>query len=247
MGKLKTFIVQQAERWGRVRIVRPDMLYALPEQEHLKRFFSHFEVDCVFDVGANSGQYAQMLRTKVLYNGPIVSYEPIPTLAQSLRLQAKHDRKWYIEEIALDSAERDVSFHVMEFSQFSSLHCPSTAESTRFTNKNKVSNVISVRTSTLQKEIAKYSALLGFKNPFLKMDTQGHDLAVALGAGSDLREFIGIQGEIAIKCLYEGAPDYREALDFYAKHGFDLSAFVPNNEGHFPELIETDCILFRKN
>ena len=77
------------------------------------------------------------------------------------------------------------------------------------------------------------------------MDTQGHDIEVALGAGKLLSEFIGIQSELAIKRIYADAPTYDEALKFYADRGFVLSAFVPNNAGHFPYLIETDCIMFR--
>ena len=38
-----------------------------------------------------------------------------------------------------------------------------------------------------------------------------------------------------------------EALSFFSNHGFELSAFVPNNYGHFPSLIETDCIMFRRD
>jgi hypothetical protein len=40
--------------------------------------------------------------------------------------------------------------------------------------------------------------------------------------------------------------DYRVALDFYQAAGFELSAFVPNNFGHFPELVEMDCIMFNR-
>ena len=79
------------------------------------------------------------------------------------------------------------------------------------------------------------------------MDTQGHDLAVAAGAGEELKAFVGLQSELAMVQLYAGSPSYREALDFYASYGFTLSAFVPNNFGHFPRLMEMDCIMFRES
>jgi hypothetical protein len=68
---------------------------------------------------------------------------------------------------------------------------------------------------------------------------------VARGAGESIREFVGLQTELAIQRLYAGTPRYDEALDFYREYGFVLSALVPNNEGTFPYLIETDCIMFR--
>jgi hypothetical protein len=81
----------------------------------------------------------------------------------------------------------------------------------------------------------------------LKMDTQGHDLAVAVGAGEELKAFIGLQSELAIVRLYARSPTYQETLDYYASYGFTLSAFVPNNLGHFPRLLEMDCIMFRES
>ena len=58
-----------------------DQLYALHEQEHLRRLLRYLRVDCVYDVGANAGQYAGMLRDKADYKGRIISFEPIPWLA----------------------------------------------------------------------------------------------------------------------------------------------------------------------
>ncbi len=62
-----------------------------------------------------------------------------------------------------------------------------------------------------------------------------------------LREFIGLQSELSIKRLYADTPDFVEALAYYRSQGFELSAFVPNNLGHFPVLLETDCIMYRAN
>jgi hypothetical protein len=40
---------------------------------------------------------------------------------------------------------------------------------------------------------------------------------------------------------------YNTAIENYARLGFDLSAMVPNNAGHFPVLVEMDCILIRRS
>lgn len=214
------------------------------ECEHLRRFFRHFAVDCVFDVGANAGQYATMLRQRVGYRGPIVSYEPVPEFAAELRAAAAPDHSWAVEELALDATTGQAGLNVFTKGQFSSLH-PLSDLAQQFEEDVKLVRRIEVRTGTLADELARYQAKLGFKRPYLKMDTQGHDLSVAAGAGDRLRDFVGLQSELAIRRLYAGAPSYEEALQFYRDRGFELSALVPNNVGHFPRLLEIDCIMFR--
>src|ERR1700730_4738304 len=215
------------------------------EWEHLRRLFEHFAIDCVFDIGANAGQYATMLRTRVGYQGHIVSYEPIPELAAKISAAAALDPAWFVEELALDAVEGHATLNVFASDRFSSLHSASAAATQQFHEKVSLERRIEVRTGTLANEFVKYQTRLGFKKPFLKMDTQGHDVSVAVGAGDRLRDFVALQSELAIQRLYEDAPGYEEALEFYRGHGFELSALVPNNLGHFPRLLEIDCIMFR--
>jgi FkbM family methyltransferase len=239
-------LADTAERWLGLRIVRPGQLPLLFEQEHLRRFLAHFAVDCVFDVGANGGQYAAMLRERVGYGGFIVSYEPVPELAQRMRELARSDPRWFIEEAALDRTVGTARFNVMADAQFSSFHETSSAAADLFATPAAVMRKLEVRTATVAHELVRYRERLGFRRPFLKMDTQGHDLAVAEGAGPALRDFVGLQSELAIQRIYADSPAHDEALRFYRERGFEPSAFVPNNAGHFPRLIEIDCILYRR-
>ena len=237
-------IIKRALR--RYRIIRKGQVALIFEEAHLQRFFKHYTVDCVFDVGANEGQYATMLRQKVGYQSDIISFEPIPAAAEILRQKSRKDPRWHVEQIALDRLPGKATFNVMEGKKFSSLHTPSQAEVDLFQNTNRVAERISVETATLKGIFDKYKKLLDFKRPFLKMDTQGHDLEVAQGAADVLRSFVGLQSELSIKKIYNDIPDYKTVIDYYLSEGFELSAFVPNNEGHFPRLIEIDCIMYNK-
>jgi FkbM family methyltransferase len=228
-----------------VHVVYRGKVAPIFERDHLEQFLRHFEVDCVFDVGANAGQYARMLRTEIGYQGSIVSFEPIPELAGQLREQARTQNGWFVEELALDEQEGQASFNVLAGNQFSSLHTVSEEGSDLFRKQTQLTRQIDVRTSTLALQLQKYRQELGFKRPFLKMDTQGHDVAVANGAGKQLKQFVGLQSELAIKRLYDDSPSFQEALEFYRERGFELSALVPNNFGHFPRLLEIDCIMYR--
>ena len=227
------------------RMVDENSIHALWEQRHLRRLLSHYDVDCVFDVGANYGQYAQMLRRFCRYKGWIVSFEPIPAVSAALRARAASDPKWITEEVALGSRDGVQTFNIMKSSQFSSLSVPRHDDVATFRELNSVVESVSVKTETLDTAFARLQHRLGFRRPFLKLDTQGYDTAIVSHAGAALMQFVGLQSELAVKKLYVDSEDFRDALTIYEGRGFTLSALVPNNQGHFPRLIEIDCIMVR--
>jgi FkbM family methyltransferase len=230
-----------------LRLVDKRRMHLLPEQTHLRRLLKHLNVDCVFDVGANTGQYGDMLRRRARYEGRIVSFEPLPDAAAAARRKAKRDPLWAVEEIALADVAGTRVFNVMASSQFSSLSEPKSDEVGRLAHLNQPLRRIMVEAETLATVLPRLQAQYGFTRPFLKMDTQGFDLAVLRGAGDVLSRFVGFQSELSIRRIYQQAADFRDALTFYQSLGFDISAFVPNNNGHFPALIEIDCIMIRRD
>ena len=194
----------------------------------------------MFDVGANAGQYADMIRNKCGFSGPIISFEPIPALANALK--RRPSKNWFIEQTVLGRDVRTVNFNIMVEDQFSSLN---DRRSDGPIASAPIAETLSLRSSTLAVEFDKYQNILGFKRPFLKMDTQGSDLDVAIGAGDRLQRFIGLQSELSFEPLYESAPLAADAIEFFRARGFTLSALVPNNAGQFPQLYEADCIFYR--
>ncbi len=244
MLALKRYVAKLVERMSGNLVIWPkSKLHLVHERLQLRRFFAHFGVDCVFDVGANRGQYATMLRD-IGFRGPIISYEPNPEMAEKLRKLSANDRAWYIEELALDREAGPATFHLMNNSEFSSLHTPAADQPDVFNISNNIARDVHVMRATIAEELPKWRDKLEFKRPFLKMDTQGNDHAVVIGAGDALQVFVGLQSELAIRKLYEGAIGYAECLATYRERGFELSALVPNNAGHFPLLLEIDCVMF---
>lgn len=220
-------------------------LYYLWEILHLKQVFGTFNIDCVFDIGANMGQYALMLRKKVGYRGLIISFEPIPRAAAALRELSLADDKWVIEECAISTFNGKQDFNIMADTQFSSLSQPSHNEVDNFSQKNRIESTITVATETLSSAYNRLQTACNFTRPFLKMDTQGHDVEIIKASQAMVKQYLGLQSELSVKKIYESSVDFREALTFYEKLGFSLSALVPNNAGHFPRLIEVDCIMLR--
>ncbi len=247
---LKKILLEGHFLMGKIRhyrIVDSRKVYALHEQEHLRHLLQYLKVDCVFDVGANAGQYARMLRRDAHFTGRIISFEPIPWLANEIRRAAAHDDLWTIEEIALASATGEGQFNVMAGNEFSSLGTPNHDETSLFVNQNVMERRIKVHKETLESAYNRLKHEHEFKRPFLKMDTQGFDVAILKSGEEIASEFVGLQSELAIKRIYKESADFRDAISIYNELGFELSAFVPNNSGHFPHLIETDCIMVRSD
>ena len=225
-------------------IIHPAEVHQLPERLHLRRFFDHFGVDAVFDVGANEGQYAIQLRDEVGFYGDIISFEPIPEVAAGLARQASADPLWHVVTLALDREAGPATFNVMAASVFSSLHRPADDQPEVWLKVNSVARQIDVMRH-IGDRAAALCDKLGFSRPFLKMDTQGNDLAIFEGAGAAIAGFVGLQSELSYVNTYTDAPGFAEALAAYSAAGFRLSALVPNTAGHFPDLNEVDCIMYR--
>lgn len=224
-------------------ITRSGQGWELIEPEVLTRFLRAFRVDCVFDVGANVGQYAKRLR-QIGYLGLIISFEPNPNAFQQLEDAARSDRRWIVSQTALDSEVRNVAFNVMKSDQFSSLHMPDHSTTNTFQHMNAIEATVPITTTTLDIIFTTLQAQFNFSRPFLKMDTQGHDSYVVAGGSKCLSNFVGLQSELSLTPLYQDSLGFAETLNLYRSKGFKLSALVPNNAGHFPDLHEIDCIMY---
>jgi len=210
---------------------------------HLQTFLRRYAVDCVFDVGANDGGYGRRLR-RLGYAGRIISFEPIPEVCDQLRRAAAGDPLWEVRQEALDEESRTVSFNVMSGSQFSSLHAPNTGAAANLDKLNSVERTVTLQTRRLDDAFPELQAAYGFRRPFLKLDTQGHDLSVFRGGANVVSNFVGLQSEMALTPLYKDAPLMQQSMDAYMAAGFRPSGFLPSNAGHFPHLHEIDCVMF---
>jgi FkbM family methyltransferase len=245
---MRTYANRIRAKLENAQIVDRRRLYEIWEENHLLRLLQHFGVDCVLDIGANHGQYASKLRRNARFSGLIVSFEPTPEAADIVREKAAGDSQWVVEELAVSESNGEQVFNIMTDAQFSSLSQPKHDEVDGFKQSNLVKDSIVVRTQTLADVLERLATQYGFKAPFLKLDTQGMDVRIIKAAGRDiLQKFIGIQSELAVKKIYADSVDFRDALTIYEQMGFELSALVPNNAGHFPRLIEFDCIMVRSD
>ena len=229
-----------------MRLAAAGRVHQYPEVQALRRFLTTFAVDCLFDVGANRGQYAIMARLDAGYRGLILSFEPNPDIFALLEKRAAADPRWHVFNMALSDFDGTASFNIMAADQFSSLKKPSGVQDAIFADRNTVTKTVEMQCRRLDTLLPELLAQHGFARPFLKMDTQGHDLSVCEGAGDAIGRMLGVQTELGVRPIYEGGAGYRAMIDWLEARDFVPSAFFANNKGHFPLLVEMDGIFVNR-
>ncbi|MFZ3565812.1 FkbM family methyltransferase [Streptomyces sp. BH097] len=210
---------------------------------HVAAMLESYGVNCVFDVGANVGQYGRRLR-EFGYTGRIVSFEPVPRFLERLRERAEGDPDWHVVPCGLGRVNTVQPMHV-EWQTMSSLLPPSDYGNTRYKRFVK-GGTEDIQVCRLDEVMDK--ALIGIDNPqpYLKMDTQGYDLEVFAGAGERISEFVGMQSEVALLRIYEGSPRMSEALAEYEQQGFEVTGMYPvTREISTGRVLEFDCVMMR--
>jgi FkbM family methyltransferase len=76
------------------------------------------------DVGANVGQFRDMLRLQIGFAGHIHSFEPIAALVEKLNERAHMDPPWSIHPFALGAERGKRAINVMASTGFSSFLKP---------------------------------------------------------------------------------------------------------------------------
>jgi FkbM family methyltransferase len=229
----------RAEPWGLAKSTASRLCV-----QHVSDLLARYEVNCVFDVGANKGQYGRQLR-RAGYRGRIVSFEPVPEALEELREVAGRDPDWLVHGCGLGRHASVERMH-LGWKTMNSLLKPSEYGQRRYRRFADTSRTAQVQIRRLDEVMGE--ALEGIANPrpYLKMDTQGFDMEVFAGAGERISEFVGMQSEVAALELYEGGPHMTEAVAAYEDAGFQVTGMYPvTREESTGRVVEFDCVMVR--
>lgn len=213
---------------------------------HLRELLMRLEVDCVLDVGANVGQYHDFLRDRVLYEGTIVSFEPVARHVDLLRGRAQEDADWHVEGYALGAQDEQKAINVMVSDQFSSFLEPDHRQVKEFEALNVASAQEAVTVRSLDVVLPDLQKRLGFRRPYLKLDTQGYDLEVLRGAGESLQAVRALQTEASVLGIYKGMPGYLDTLRRLDELGFDITGMYAVSRDTALRLVEFDCVMINR-
>ena len=217
---------------------------ASSEAAQFMTMLSGHGINLVFDVGANAGQFGQSLRDDG-YRGRIVSFEPLSKVREQLLEASRKDSLWEVApRAAIGSEDGEVEIHVAANSASSSVldmleaHASAAPES----------HYIGSERVPLQRLDSVASDYLHPNSvPFLKIDTQGYEDRVLLGATELIGQIAGLQLELSLVPLYQGQRLFGEMVDQLKADGFELWAiwqsFIDSRNGR---LLQIDATLFRR-
>lgn len=179
-------------------------------------YLRDFEIDCVFDVGANVGQFATEIR-KCGFQGRIESFEPVPTVLPELQSKAHNDKNWNVHEFALGCDDCKSVIHI-------SANSPSSSFLPLDENLD-TGNLNLADVATAEVQIQKLDSVFerlrqNSRNLFLKVDTQGFERQVIEGASQCLGEFRMIQLECSLVPHYTGETLIEDMIRLLRQHDF---------------------------
>jgi FkbM family methyltransferase len=186
---------------------------------------SAHNIHVVFDIGANTGQFATELRAYG-YTGKIVSFEPLPDAYEQLVKLASQDANWIVHERCAVGAEAgSININVAGNSVSSSI-LPMLTSHLDSAPQSKYTHTVEAKIITLDSIYSQYCK--DKENGFLKIDTQGYEWHVLDGATSSLVACKGLLLELSLVPLYEGQRLWQEFLTRLTNLKLALHAIQPS-------------------
>lgn len=216
--------------------------FPTPEMRNLLAFLKRNDVNVCLDVGANTGQYAKLLRSSG-FLGEIISFEPQSKAFIDLEKQMKKDKFWKGFNIGLGDingvsviyiSKNSVSSSILNFEGNASVNA---SPETIFIDKEKI---VLKRIDTFIEEEKIFGKI------FLKIDAQGFESKILDGVGEYFDRIFALQLELSYVALYKGERLFDEMKDFIESKGFYLSSlqngFTDPSDG---KLLQLEGIFFR--
>lgn len=200
-------------------------------------------VTLVFDIGANYGQYATMLR-EAGYRGRIVSFEPQAEAHRRLVSASQGDHGWIPgERVALGARNESVTMNIAGNSVSSSIlrmdDCLANAFPQAVHVKSETITVV-----PLDEVAPKY--IEENDRVFLKIDTEGFEASVLDGASRILDRVVGVQLEMAFVPLFVGQSLFEELYQRLTHLKFVPWAVLPGvTDMKSGRMFQCDGVFFR--
>lgn len=214
------------------------------EWVRLKKLFDYHEISLMLDVGANEGQYSQLLREEG-FAGRILSFEPLSTPYKILCSKCSKDSLWDAPlKTAIGDFDGDIEINISKNSVSSSTLSILESHTCAAPQSEYISSEL-VKIHKLDSILPTYIQNTNEKI-FLKIDVQGAELQVLKGAQKWLPLISGVQLEMSLVSLYDGQALYDELMEFMVKQGFYLVAIFPGfSDIHTGHLLQFDGVFFR--
>jgi FkbM family methyltransferase len=212
-----------------------------PEDPYGSGMVRHPAPQTVIDIGGSHGQFAGEILHR--YPGAVIySFEPLPECFAELEQLAVNHPRLRPFNLALSDAPGQADFNVSAFNDSSSFQ-PMRDEHLEAWPNTAYARTIRVRKARLD-DVLEVASLA--RPIFVKIDVQGHELAVLAGARKTLAASQRVMLECNFASLYEGQPTFDELYRELKGLGFRLDGMIsPLRHPVTGELLSTDLIFYR--
>lgn len=217
--------------------------YMPPQPSFMRQVLDLYEVDTIFDVGANIGQSGQQFRDAG-FPFQIVSFEPVLSLFEALQVAASKDALWHVENVALGDFAGQVQINVSGGHAGASSILEMTQNVLENAPDQQVVRKEKIEVKTLDAMMEKYYP--EGDRCFLKLDVQGYERKLLKGGLGSIDRIVGLKIEMSLVENYEGETLLSEMLPYLYGLGFRLVYFEngwSNNVSR--ELYQVDGVFFR--
>lgn len=217
--------------------------YNIRNNDKLRRIkiISSHGINLVFDVGANTGQYAKIMRENG-YKGRIVSFEPFQAAHNKLVHAASKDPLWEVSKLAIGDKIGQVKLNISKNLGSNSIleMLPSHVKSAPGSEYIGVEEVQEMTIDSVIKKYYKPNDRL-----YVKIDTQGYEKNVINGAKNSIDKIIGLQLEMSIIELYKNELLLPDMINLLSQKGYTLWSLEPGfMDKSTGQLLQVDGIFF---
>jgi FkbM family methyltransferase len=217
INTIKNILFKAGWKLSRITVLSSNALQTI-------RVIQAHDINMVFDIGANTGQFGSELRA-FGYTGKIVSFEPLPEEHKTLSKLAMHDSNWVVHErCAIGASSGPIEINVAGNSVSSSI-LPMLERHLKSAPQSRYVHTVMADMISLDSIYSQYCRANDVV--LIKIDTQGYEWEVLDGAADALADCKGLLIELSLVPLYGTQRLWGDFIDRLSALKFSLYNLQP--------------------
>ncbi len=197
----------------------------------------------IFDVGSNTGTYAANL-CRMFPKARVFCFEPVPSTFSKLEAWASGTAQVTAVNLALGNRSGELDMHVHDDHPSSSSLLPSTANNAVLFPDTARQSSVRIKAERLDIFVKDRALDLG-SGALMKIDVQGHELAVLEGARDTLNRIHAVIVEVILDKLYENQSRFEDVFAFMIAAGFRYAGNLDQHYGDDGHVMWVDAVFVR--
>jgi len=207
-----------------------------------QKWYQSFNFKYIIDVGANAGQFAISV-TKAFPDATVYAFEPLPETFNDLNNLFKDNHKVLPINKGIGDKNTKEKFYINNFSPVSSLLEMTNKHKMLFPQSKNTQTLINVEIETLDTFFLDKT----IEKALLKIDVQGYEDKVLMGANETLKKVDLIIVETSFKVLYKQQALFDDIYQILKQKDFIFyGVFNELVAGDIDEPIQIDAIFIKK-